>query len=156
MTELEIANFFIKKGVDDKKQVDHLKLQKLMYYAYGWNLAITDGERLFNEKFAAWAYGPVIESIYHWFKGWGRSPIDSLAGMVVGGVITYPQVEPTNTETYSLLQKIWQTHGKYSGIELSNETHEPGSPWDIARHQKHLKYLDDADIKTYFKARLNK
>lgn len=42
------------------------KLQKLLYYAQGWHLAVTD-RRLFAEDLEAWAEGPVIRSV--WERG---------------------------------------------------------------------------------------
>ena len=29
-----------------------------------------------------------------------------------------------------LLDRIWQVYGKYSGVQLSNASHAPGTPWD--------------------------
>lgn len=58
----------------DAEPITNLKLQKLLYYAQGVFSALT-GEFLFEEDFVAWEHGPVIESIYHEFKGYGRDPI---------------------------------------------------------------------------------
>lgn len=37
--------------------LNHLKLQKLMFYVQAWNLAFY-GETLFCGKFQAWVHGP--------------------------------------------------------------------------------------------------
>ncbi len=41
----------------------HLKLQKLLYFAYAEFLLRT-GERLFKEPILAFKYGPVVESVF--------------------------------------------------------------------------------------------
>ena len=44
-----------------------LKLQKILYYAQGYYLAMYD-EALFPEDFQAWAHGPANEQIYEKYK----------------------------------------------------------------------------------------
>ena len=51
-----------------------MKLQKLAYFAHGWNLAIRNTP-LINESVEAWKFGPVIPSLYHDVKGYGMEPI---------------------------------------------------------------------------------
>ncbi|OQY42717.1 MAG: hypothetical protein B6240_13665 [Desulfobacteraceae bacterium 4572_87] len=43
--------------------ISNLKLQKLVYYAQGFYLALYD-EPLFNEPIEAWTHGPVIRELY--------------------------------------------------------------------------------------------
>jgi len=71
------ANFIIerltKAGVRD---LTNLKLQKLLYFAYGLHYALY-GKELFSERFEAWQYGPVLRSVYKEFKNFGKdNPID--------------------------------------------------------------------------------
>jgi len=44
-----------------------MKLQKLVYYAHGWHLALNN-EPLIDEQVECWQYGPVISSLFHEFK----------------------------------------------------------------------------------------
>ena len=49
----------------------------MTYFANGILLAHTNGkQRLVNEKFQAWEFGPVVPSIYHEFKQFGAGPIN--------------------------------------------------------------------------------
>jgi uncharacterized phage-associated protein len=54
----------------------HLKLQKLVYYAQGFCLAIL-GRPLFGESFEAWEHGPVCPELYQSYKNYKRKPIES-------------------------------------------------------------------------------
>ena len=69
-----VANYFIDLANAKKIQITPMKLQKLIYFAHGWHLAII-GEPLIDECVQAWSYGPVIDSIYHEFKEYGSGPI---------------------------------------------------------------------------------
>lgn len=51
-TATSIANFFIQKGMEDRKPVDQMKIQKLVYFAHGWSLAIAN-KALLNEAVEA-------------------------------------------------------------------------------------------------------
>jgi len=49
------------------KDITPLKLQKLIYFLHGWHLAFTDKPAV-SERFLAWRYGPVLDSIYREFR----------------------------------------------------------------------------------------
>ena len=67
---LAVANWFI----ENLSKITPLKLQKLIYFAHGWHLAIRD-QPLIDELVEAWEYGPVIPNVYHEFKVFGNQPI---------------------------------------------------------------------------------
>ena len=71
-----VANWFLDRADKDGKPLDPMKLQKLIYFAHGWHLALTS-KPLINEHPEAWAYGPVIPSIYHRFKKYGRDAVQN-------------------------------------------------------------------------------
>lgn len=122
---LAAANYFLARGREDRVPIDPLKLQKLVYFAHGWHLTVT-GEPLIDEYVEAWPYGPVIPTIYHTFKHFGNSPITELAE--IGGVAPMP----SDLNTLSVLDKVWEKYGRHSGIQLSNLSHAIGSPWEEA------------------------
>ncbi|MCD0489944.1 DUF4065 domain-containing protein [Pedobacter sp. MC2016-14] len=131
-----IANFFIKKSLDTGKEVTPMKLLKLVYIAHGWYLALADQD-LIDEGVQAWKYGPVIPSVYHKFKVYGNNIINSLAKFDVPGWSNDPftqGVEINNLSKISeddkkFLDRIFEVYGDLSGIQLSNLTHEIGTPW---------------------------
>lgn len=74
LTPLLIAQFFISKGGN----IDHLKLQKLVYYAQAWFVSIyPDKEPLFDEPIEAWSHGPVVRSVYNRFRKYGMNRLEN-------------------------------------------------------------------------------
>jgi len=123
-----VANFFI--DVDKVGGITPMKIQKLVYFSHGWNLAIT-GNPLISEPVQAWRFGPVIPSLYRECKEFGSEPIkEKLCDIEMQGTLI-KWVAPTVTEEkdLALLQRVWSIYGKYTAIQLSNMTHQEGSPW---------------------------
>ena len=53
------------------------------------------------------------------------------------------------------LDRIWDVYGKYTGIQLSNMTHQENTPWDTVWNKQDGKNQKDAiipneTIKTYY------
>lgn len=129
----QIANYFIDKSLRDGDQCGDLtpmKLQKLVYFAHGWNMAYYD-KPLLNENIEAWRYGPVISSLYQQTKHLGNSKIEK---MIPGEDICIDQ------KTKELLDTVWNSYKGYSAGELSNSTHLPGTPWKQVYDEQMKKY----------------
>lgn len=62
LSDREIASYFIWLASQSDVEIDAYKLQKLMYYAQAWHLAIY-GTPIFNADFQAWIHGPVIPDL---------------------------------------------------------------------------------------------
>ena len=122
-TALDVAFYFLKKGSDEKKPITNKKLQKLVYYAQAWSLAIND-EKLFSEKIEAWVHGPAVPSLYKRFKEFGSQPI-SLKTEELSFNFTKKQEK--------LLENIWRVYGKYPADYLEALTHSE-LPWQEARN----------------------
>lgn len=75
VTCFDIAKYFIWLANESGSFVSNLKLQKLVYYAQAWHLAL-HGEPLFSEDFQAWVHGPVVPDLYHNYKQFGWRPIN--------------------------------------------------------------------------------
>lgn len=71
----DIAKYFLCL-VDEEAGdlISNLKLQKLVYYAQGFHLAIYNIP-LFHEPIEAWTHGPVIPDLYHEYKQYGLGAI---------------------------------------------------------------------------------
>lgn len=144
-----VANYFLELA---EKASDHslspMKLQKLVYFAHGWNLALSGGTPLILEDIEAWPYGPVIPALYHEFKHFGNGEITSLATELEWTSafemsVSTPTV-PADSEACDLLNKVWEVYRRYTPIQLSNATHEPNTPWDKINR----KYNGDIPRKT--------
>lgn len=151
-----VANSILYLAKQEGRTISPLKLQKLLYFLHGWSLAIR-GEPIVGEKFEAWPYGPVLSSIYHEFKQYGAGPIEEYACDIdpVSGEETRSRVNSKNETFSQLLDRVWRKYSRFSAIDLSEMTHRPGSPWDLARRNGKT-YLDDNEIAQYFKGLSNK
>lgn len=137
-----IANYFLAKAREANRELTPMKLQKLVYFAQGWHLAVRN-ESLIDEQVEAWPYGPVIPTLYREFREFGDRPITFEATDCVpngrGGLrFVRPSVDdqPHVAEfTKLFLDRIWDVYGAYSAIQLSNMTHKSGSPWDQVREE---------------------
>lgn len=69
-----VANYFIVHSKNEKIFLSNLSMQKLVYFAYGW-MMIHTRRKLFYDRIEAWQYGPVIPSLYHSLKQFGRKKI---------------------------------------------------------------------------------
>jgi len=150
-----IANYFLKKGHRHGIGIDPMKVQKLVYFSHGWCLAVYD-RPLIDERVDAWPYGPVIPSVYHEFKRYGRDPIRFPAFYVAKDGQPQPYTVPEeDRETIALLDRIWEVYGGLSAVHLSNMTHVEGSPWHQVVHDNGGEVvrgtdISDDTIKSYF------
>ncbi len=150
---LAIANYFIDKANVENNPADHLRLQKLVYIAHGWHLAI-HGTPLIEEAVEAWKYGPVIPSLYRQFRRYGNGPITENGAVIRRGAPSVPGVKYGDTEVRSLLDRVWEAYRHYSGVQLSNLTHETDTPWHEAWNrpggQRNVK-IKDGIIDSHFR-----
>lgn len=73
-TAASVSNYIISLLAPDR-DLETIKLQKLLYFAQGWSFAL-QGKQLFSDEFEAWKYGPVIRSIYYQHGKAVRIPSD--------------------------------------------------------------------------------
>jgi uncharacterized phage-associated protein len=136
-----------------------MKLQKLLFFAYGWYWVEKD-QPLFNEKIQAWKYGPVIPSVYHKVKVYGTNPIiEKIRDIQVKDnsvSFTTPELDPEKDKyEIEFLDFIWELYSKFSPIQLANLSHVKGGPWDKVSSQFSGQIppdidIDDSLIKEYF------
>ena len=117
-----VANYFLTLGQQERIPLDPMKVQKLVYLAHGWSLALR-GKPLIRQSVEAWPYGPVIPQLYKEFQEFRASPITRHAQ--ADGLVFEPDVA-------AFLQSVWNTYKQYNALQLSALTHEPGSAWDVA------------------------
>jgi uncharacterized phage-associated protein len=119
LTAIDIADYFIAAvDYDSGDNITNLKLQKLLYYAQGFHVAMREGQPLFSESVLAWKHGPVVRQVYARYNcQW--HPIDPKSSFHPG------DYAPEDRE---LLDAIWSTYGQFSAEKLEAMTHEE-SPW---------------------------
>lgn len=135
---VEIANAFLAMP-EARGRLSQMKLQKLVYLAHAWNLAI-NGEPLVIEEPEAWDYGPVFRDLYDHTKYFGRGSIDRLlkpeddvwSSFFVDGDKKEAYQANLSPQENSVLQSVWRRYGGLSALKLSDLTHQPGTPWFVA------------------------
>ena len=92
---------------------------KLVYLCHGWMLGIF-GRSLIMEPVEAWRYGPVVPTVYHTYKAFGGSAIE-----------TVPVDHSTifDDEQNELVGMVLDAYRDYTAWDLSAITHQPGTPW---------------------------
>lgn len=154
----QVATEFIELAKAEGQQLTPMQLQKLVYFAYGWYLAIT-GERLIDERVEAWQWGPVIPSLYSEFKRFGSDPItEAPSEMYFEGLVAKLRKFPLasgdarrDETARSIIRRVWEIYGQYSASQLSSMTHAENSPWSQTP-DKDVRGTDIPDeiIKKYF------
>lgn len=149
-----VANAFLYKARQSGAQISHMKLQKLVFFAHAWSLAL-QGSSVVLERPEAWTYGPVFDSLYHELKSYGSRPIDNY---LVQMNPRSGQREPLmpdlgDTGFWSILNQVWEKYSPLTAIQLSAITHEPGGPWEEARKSQ-SGWLDSGRVRDHYRAQL--
>jgi uncharacterized phage-associated protein len=116
------ANFLLVECRERGDVLTNLKLQKLLYYAQAWYLALRD-KPLFAEEFQAWVHGPALPSQYQRFKKFEWRPI-------VEEGISKPKLKDEGSLAH--LIEIVDVFGVETASALELMTHNE-KPWQEAR-----------------------
>ena len=141
LTVFNIADYFLSLvDTDSGDNISNLKLQKLVYYAQGFHLALYD-EPLFEDQIFAWAHGPVVPDLYHKYKEYGSEAI--------------PMPKNIDFNIYSekhkdLLDQIYSVFGQFSAWKLRDMTHQE-PPWNTTPIQEEITH---DKLKKYFKTQI--
>ncbi|MEM6268857.1 MAG: type II toxin-antitoxin system antitoxin SocA domain-containing protein [Bacteroidota bacterium] len=142
-----IGNFFIEAGIQEERMITPMQVVKLVYIAHGWFLAFT-GKSLIDEGIQAWMYGPVVSSVYHTFKRYGRQEINNLELGHRKLLNEWGSLQE-HEDIKQFLQIVWEKYGGFTGVELSSLTHQTGTPWYIVWEERGGKEQRGAVIPNY-------
>ena len=120
LTALAAADYLIDLvDYDSGDSITNLKLQKLLYYAQGFHVAMCNGAPLFSESVLAWKHGPVVNRVYKHYRDCSWHPIDPKSEF---------HADAYAPEDRELLETVYSTYGQFSATKLESMTHEE-SPW---------------------------
>lgn len=155
--EQKLSAIDIAKYILTLSPMSPLKLQKLLYFSYEKFLTTT-GEQLFKDPIYAWKHGPVVESVYEVFKGYGSQDIpyeedDSI-------IINSPEfsVSPSfmriltsehGSTTVGIIHDILLEYNELNAWQLVDLTHEAGKPWSKVYKIGKNKLITDEVILAY-------
>lgn len=117
----DVAKYLLWLARQANDPLTPMQLLKLVYLCHGWMLGL-HGRPLITEPIEAWAYGPVVPSVYQAYKKYGS-----------GSISECPEIEPQgfDGDERKVMAQVFAGYGKYSGIQLSQLTHQQNSPWSL-------------------------
>lgn len=140
---VDIAEYFLHLE-GDGGEISNLKLQKLVYYAQGFSLAL-HGEPLFEEAIEAWMHGPVVPSLYRKYRDFGSNPIppnDAFDPSIL------------DRAKLRLIEEVYDVYGQYSAWKLRQLTHEE-DPWrDNYEEGAYSREIPQQEMAHYFSENL--
>ncbi len=140
----EVANYFLDKlDIETEDCISNLKLQKLVYYAQGFVMALT-GKKLFDEPIEAWEHGPVVRCLYDKYKQNGRAAITRTEDLEYHELQKFPEI-------MEILDEVYQVYGQFSAWKLRNMTHDE-IPW---LETKRNDIITDCKMLAFFKTQIN-
>lgn len=117
----DVAKYFLAQSCEDAGDlISNLKLQKLVYYAQGFSLALHD-EPLFQEPIEAWMHGPVVPALYRAYRDYGSNAIPAPANFDAS-IFSHKEKQ--------LLEEVYDVYGQYSAWKLRQLTHSE-APWQV-------------------------
>jgi uncharacterized phage-associated protein len=147
----EIANEFIRRAQAQGIPLTQMQIQKLVYLAHGWTLATFD-KPLVSDPVQAWDYGPVYPMLYWALKRYGSNAV---ARQINYGDFdrspdkaNTPALCALTQEEQIIIDKIFETYGRYHAFQLSALTHDKDSPWTKITENNGV--IPDDMIKKYF------
>ena len=141
-----IANEILKRRASDVWP-QQMQIHKLSYIAHGWNLAIND-EPLITEQPEAWDNGPVYRSIWDHIPDYGYGKPNC---MLIDPISKEPFIANLKTNEADIIDHVWNRFKIYSAVELSELTHQPGTPWFNAYfHRGRNSALHNVEVRDYY------
>lgn len=129
-----------------------VKLQKLVYYSFGWYAYVT-GRCLFDQQFYAMQHGPVVSDLLTLHAHMKDVSLDRIENGRAALEDTY--VEPDAIYS-AVLSSVVAEYGKLTGWELEELTHgeKPWrDSWDLRPKESRRGTLRQSDIMSFFMTR---
>lgn len=136
-----VANAFLRLAKSEA--LTNLQIQKLVYIAHGYNLAVLD-EPLFRDRVYAWQFGPVIPALYDALKQYGSGEVKRRL------LAETPRISEDSAE-WKVIRSVWNSYSRFTGSALSSMTHKPGTPWHQIWKPGTRREIPNDVIKDYYR-----
>jgi len=145
-----VAQHFIRCSAaeqDADDWISNMKLQKLLYYAQGFHLALYN-EPLFKDDIVAWQHRPVVPELYHALRSDRYGDV-----LLIDHCVDMTPIR-SNKAVIELLDEVWRTYGQFAAWKLRALVWEE-PPWKRARDDWNNGYvITHESMKEYFKTLL--
>ena len=150
-----VADALLEKAWAEGRTLNHMQLQKLVYMAHGWHLAVTT-EPLIEDTVEAWTFGPIIPTLYDDLKRYGTDPVpkpvawwDGRAGQFSARAPEFPEA------TADVINRVWEGYKNMSDLQLSTLAHRKGTPWydllgELPERKRREVPIPDGNIRDYY------
>ena len=144
---ISAANAFLDLARREGRALTNMQLQKLVYIAHGYCLAKLKTP-LFYNNVHAFEWGPVIPTLYKQLQQYGAEEVKNYIS------IDEPPISPNSPEM-EIISEVWNDYKEASGLELSNRTHRPGSPWSETWRANQFGVIPDELIARYYRQHMH-
>lgn len=149
---LQIANVILKSALKKYHDIDVLKLNRLLFIAYGMGHRELN-RAIFNDCIEAWKYGPIIPAVYHHFSHFHLKPVQATAFEYdfFNNKFKHYDISEKDTILKSFLIDIYKRYGNDSKFSLIHHVWSEDSPWAKSYKGKEFEVIDKKSIIEYFK-----
>lgn len=146
MKAIDLAKYIVSKCYNEHKPVSNLKLQKMLYFLYGWYYAKFN-KNLFEDNFVAWKLGPVVQEVYFEYSKYIANPICE----------NYNIQLDLNKQEIGFIDESIESLKDKSARDLVNKSHET-IPWKTTFDNGAGKgnIISKRKIQSYFSEVINK
>lgn len=137
--DMQLSGLDIAKYILSRRKCTHLELEKLTYLCYADYLC-KYRKRLCEDVIYAFAWGPVIDSVYERY-----SRHKEVLGGDLEEAITRSRILllPDGVERISSIEESLWKYRNCTAYDMVEITHAKGSPWDTKDASKHYQIIGD-------------
>jgi uncharacterized phage-associated protein len=126
-----VANYILDCACQRGIPITAMTLLKVLYFSHAWHLVKYE-RPLVAQPFEAWKHGPVNRVVYEQIKHCNRRPIVKRFTSFDAKSCSFIETGYSfDHELSTFLLNIFDYYTKFDPFELSDLTHERGSPWEI-------------------------
>lgn len=140
ISSLAVANELLRLARDEGCELTNMQLQKLVFFAHGYHLALQN-EPLYFEETRAWPFGPVIPDLYEHLQKYGSSGVTN----------NLPAFDQMNDAQRNIIKIVWDSYKHYNAWRLSDISHRPGSPWEQVWKYDRFGRIELATVRDYYR-----
>lgn len=115
ISSLTVANFFIKKSIQENKGINVQKLLKLVFSSQAWHLGYFE-KPLFEDNIVSAKFGVTIPNLYRHVHQWKNTVISAQ----IPNVVDISLLSLPHEHSMALLAHIWKSYADILPVELSN------------------------------------
>jgi uncharacterized phage-associated protein len=140
-----VSNHLVEIAGAEGNTLTPMQVLKLVYISHGYRLGF-NGVPLIPNRIEAWKFGPVIPDLYHSIKDRRDKPVLRL---VTAGLEDFAEGER------DFVSAIYDQYKGLDGIQLSNLTHQDGTPWQrVYRQNRANTPISDDIIQNHYASML--